>query len=462
MNASASETTRPSGQSSPRRWYRLHASTYVVLLLTAIVLFFVNVPGQYTVHIDLFNPARWGPFGGDYERIEHGWPWSYLVREDRHHREPETGDIRATRIWSFTEDRLAFHPWRLVANSSVGGLALAGCVLAFEYWRRQRQRIWQLRITDLFGITAIVAATLWSGLQSRKEFLRDMAATREAGVPLDERGAPIYMSCGTGLPDYFRTRGGPSWLREACGEDFPPWWDRTVLLGLESPTFNLADLADLQLLSMRFRHGLSTANLIALERLPNLKALRIVHLAVGDNAGPAERDEIGDERDHAIASILRHARRTDTLERLAVWYTAFGSQATSALSALSELRVLDLADCELGEEGLRQVSRLPRLEDLNLDQSDTSDAGLRHLVESNVRRLSLRGCTLTNATLRQLACMQSLEELNLSRSLIDPECLELLARLPRLQRLSLPCGIEPTTLARLKQANARLRIEYVD
>jgi hypothetical protein len=446
------------GGSKPRTWRRLHASTYIVQLLAAAVLFIVNVPGQYTVHIDPFKCGRRDPMLD--ERIEHGWPWTYLVREERYVRDSATGTIRRARIWSFADAFVAFRPWRLAANVFIGTTVLAGWLLACEYWRRHRHRIWQLRITDLFGLTAIVAATFWSGLQTRRAFLRDMTASRRAGVPFDEEGRPIYMACttGTGIPGFYRTRGGPSWLRELCGEAFPPWWDRTVYLGLDNPSFNLAeapfdlaDLPELQLLSLRLPHPQGTAKLAALERLRNLKVLRI-----RSDSPPGEYAE---ESDQALALILRHARNASSLERLSLWYTPIGEQAARNLRALSQLRVLDFLGCHLNEEVLQSISRLPRLQYLHLDKSDISEIGLSHLSQGNIRHLSLCGCTLTTVALEQLAKIETLEKLNLSRSLIDPERLELLASLPRLQHLSLPGGIEQTALARLKQANPRLQIE---
>jgi hypothetical protein len=86
MDGSSPATTPPSGaQASPRPWRRLHASTGAALLLAAAVLILLNIPGQYVPHVGM--PLDDDHLTGDNrmvrERLEHGWPFKYLIRDDR-------------------------------------------------------------------------------------------------------------------------------------------------------------------------------------------------------------------------------------------------------------------------------------------------------------------------------------------------------------------------------------------
>jgi hypothetical protein len=203
---------------------RLHVSTYVVLLLAAGVLFILNVPGQYVPYVGM--PADEDPSDLRMvrERLEHGWPLSYLVRDDRFYffRAPSgQWELRSTPIWSLNEDFVSFSLWRLLADGSVALCLMAVVGFLAEYWRRQRRRVWQLRISDLLGLTALVSVAVWYVLTAAKQYEREMKALRALGLPL--QGPPLN----TDRP--VQTRGGPTWLRAAIGESrFPKVFDRVV------------------------------------------------------------------------------------------------------------------------------------------------------------------------------------------------------------------------------------------
>ena len=76
MDATASVAASPA---RPRPWYRLHLSTYIVLLIPLSALVLVAVPG-YTV---FRMPVWWGGAtrAGIYTYQEHGWPLVYMDRK---------------------------------------------------------------------------------------------------------------------------------------------------------------------------------------------------------------------------------------------------------------------------------------------------------------------------------------------------------------------------------------------
>ncbi len=52
--------------------FRIHGSTYLVVMLTVGVLVALIVPGQVTHALICF--------GDQFNSFEHGWPWRYLTR----------------------------------------------------------------------------------------------------------------------------------------------------------------------------------------------------------------------------------------------------------------------------------------------------------------------------------------------------------------------------------------------
>ena len=85
---------------SRRPWYRPHASTYVVLVLLLFLLALANVPGQVVV-----TPGFSGRHFDTIERLEHGWPATYLWRDRDYTSVPFSDlDIEWSALWSLTAD----------------------------------------------------------------------------------------------------------------------------------------------------------------------------------------------------------------------------------------------------------------------------------------------------------------------------------------------------------------------
>ena len=146
------------------------------------------------------------------------------------------------------------------------------------------------------------------------------------------------------------------------------------------------------------------------------------------------------------------------------------------MASLEHLKALDLAECEITDDGLANLKYLPHLEVLRLAGTHITDAGLAHLKAlPNLRRLdlsntrisggglaalrelpALRALALRNCSLggeaAQLAKLSELEELELDATeLTRPECMGL-ADLPRLRILNLgnfpPANVRPDDLQR--------------
>jgi hypothetical protein len=79
MDTSPNQFTQsPTGSQAAPLGRRLHASTYVVLLLMAAVLFLLNVQGQFMPYIHFGGLEQYRIEFALLERMEHGWPLPYL------------------------------------------------------------------------------------------------------------------------------------------------------------------------------------------------------------------------------------------------------------------------------------------------------------------------------------------------------------------------------------------------
>ena len=162
-----------------RPWRRLHASTYVVLFLTTTVLFLLNVPGERTITFDGIPKPPLIGLTMMRDRIEHGWPCTYLVRDERvGDIDPVTGERQLTSLWSFRQDFMSLSLWRLVANFAITIVVVLVVALIFDRWRRRRRRIWQLTMVDLLALTAIVAVTTAYGINATRVHEEECDALR--------------------------------------------------------------------------------------------------------------------------------------------------------------------------------------------------------------------------------------------------------------------------------------------
>jgi hypothetical protein len=477
-------TKAPNDVQPTRPWRRLHGSAYVVLLLAAAVLFLLNVPGQYTVHVDMSEREpfeRLRHLGIGFERIEHGWPWSWLVRDETHdHIDPATNERRFTKIWSFSEDFHSFSGWALFGNILAACLVLAVVTVSFEYWRRQRYHIWQLRVTDLLALTAVVAAGVAYGMHFKREFDREVAACIKVGIPIDETGRRYTVMCGTGIPLHERSRGGPSWLRELWGEEFPPWFDRLVFVQTLENGEWLRDLRGLEVLHLSVLNLEETIDLDVLSELPRLRAVSIECAFIQPAETDAEQERMGRALEAWIAALNACPR----LEWLGI-EAYCGDEWMTALCLLPRLRGVILRHSLVTDEGLRHLVRLPRVEHLDLGRTMISDEGMQHVAKvkrlkslaidatritadglaqlaelTELKVLSFRDAAVDAAALEKIATIESLEEVDLEFCTIRPTNFECLASLSRLRELHLPSSADRPSVVRLCKAMPNLEVTF--
>lgn len=451
----ASELASAAPEPAPRRWLRSHASSKLLALVCLAVLAVANVSGY----------VRW-----EWERQEtgkpyawhHGWPWTFLTRDGTP--DPVFGLPTFDRdLWALNKRVIEVDSVALIGNVAAGlGLTLliAG---AFEWRRRRRLRLLQLTISDLAGITFLVAAVLGYGTWRYRTWQRQAEAIERCQSSVDES----WESFG-----YCVNEGTPAWLRKLLpGDVFRPF-DHVALIEIENvkPSFNerqeftylrclelfldahwdgdssnlrgLYNLRHLYLFgegvddrllgrfakcrkleSLSVEGEFTPRGLLHLSTLTELKSLTLVPYEWTE-ADVAQGDYL-----HALAALTN-------LRMLAISEVSMSDSAQAGwahLSNLKRLESLDLTDTDVADAGMATIGRLDNLRVLRLERTQVGDAGVAHLTGlTKLVELWLYGTRVTDAGVVHLERMPALEHVDLRNTAVTAEGVaRLRAKLPR-------------------------------
>src|SRR5262245_25515125 len=101
-----------------------------------------------------------------------------------------------------------------------------------------------------------------------------------------------------------------------------------------------------------------------------------------------------------------------------------------------EVVVLSLKSTEIHDEDLRSVGKLTSLEQLDLEYTKITDAGIAHLVGlKNLRYLSIGGTRITDAAMKNIGRLTRLEELLLGGTNVGDAGMNYLCDLRSLRNL---------------------------
>lgn len=132
---------------------------------------------------------------------------------------------------------------------------------------------------------------------------------------------------------------------------------------------------------------------------------------------------------------LAAAGRLERLDLFACRELTDGDLA--GLAPLTELATLDLLGTPIGDRGLAAVGKLERLKKLSLPAGVTDD-GMKHLTHlAGLVELDAAGSGLADAGLRELAAVKGLTRLNLNGTRVTDDGLKALTRLGELRALTL-------------------------
>jgi Leucine-rich repeat (LRR) protein len=443
--------------SNARPWYRLHLSTWVVLLIVASVLFLAIVPGKLNVS----HSAYVGVVGWSINRHvlrEHGWPLVYVVRdyptnppfssitEDPTYSrfssmvgwEPSVDWDNLPSAWALGREVQSFRPWALAAD-----VALAGCLLllfgaAFE-WRRRRLRLGQFSLRELLLLVLLVSSALgW------------LMAQREQHKLLVDRLSDLDTEC-----DGYLVSALPHWVRAVVGDE------HLLPLGVNRPLYLALDWDPSAHEQIRW----------LVEHYPAEVVLEVDALT-WDGGEKEGVERIGELR-RLEALFLRHPgqqtlgllRQLRDLRLLAVdvWTEPTADPVLACLDGLEQLEVLALKEIQISDATMLQIERMRKLRLLSLSESAVTDAGLARLARlSKLEALDLGHTDITDTGLSHLKELPRLESLDLSSTHVTDVGLSSLKAMPRLEWVDLTfTEVTDAGAAELARARPALQIDRV-
>ena len=463
----------PAAKTPPRSWRKLHASNWLAVIVCLAVLLLANLSGYVCwewERQETGKPYAW----------HHGWPWTFLQRDGAP--DPVFGSPTFDRdLWALNRRVLDVDPLALVGNVAVGlGLTVlfAG---GLEWRRRRRSRLLQLTISDLAGVTFVVAAVLGYGTWRYRNW-ELQAAALSASTFWIERGYLLGVDVNAGTPEWIRQRLG--------GERFRPfdrvaqiefdWYDSQTapmeglrdlpslvlyekprdptqlsafrnLLHLEIDSHaatdvvlrQFADCRQLQTLSIQRSTGITVEGLQHLRELTALEVLAIDVSRTEDASATSEADFQWLDGMSRLRSLDMPAWHIPdgTLERIGAFRallaldlsnTLITDAGIAHLDGLNALQSLDLSHTAVADAGLQAIGRLENLSDLQLDETQVGDDGLRQIAGlTKLYELTLNGTLISDAGLVHLEGLPNLKFLELQRTEVSEAAVNRLrAKLP--------------------------------
>jgi hypothetical protein len=339
-----------------RRWYRLHVSTWTVMLLMSALMTLIEVPGEVV--------SDGGNYMGEM-KFTHGWPSVYFERQwaipptSPYFLSGDDDSVKApwrcSCAWTFYEysrpPKFSLPNFLLDLSLTMVIVLAAGGL--FEWRRRKRTRLIQFTLREL-----LLAMLLTAGAFSwwRTEHNRRI---NEQSV-FNQYGLDRYLSDNKYV--------GPVLLKK--------------LLGLE----NLDDL---------YRYG--TCMMFEpkpkdVEKcLPLLKNFRClesltVHRAIN----------IGDEQIAEISELK-------SLEELYLCDAKITNASCETISRFGNLRKLTIANAKLADESIPPLARLSGLNTLDLSGTRITDESIPRLGRlTQLKTLDVSGTCITSAGSREL------------------------------------------------------------
>jgi len=322
-----------------RSWWRLHLSTWIVLLLLAVVMTLIIVPGD----------------------TQHGWPWVFLKQEASIETQLLKGPPwRSLANWNLFRQWRDYNTLNLVLDSGVALVLLLACGLMFECWRRRRHRVSQFSLRELFVATTLVAIACswwaWRHHQWQREmdFQRLLRERFKAGSDMDYQG--------------------PVWLAKLFGTDNLQWLNGTVdvifyLPMTENSTDEAMQSLARQMVSMPYLElvattGADDAVVASLSTVPQLSMLALSESRITD-ASVKDIQQLVNLRVLLISgkqlkisnAAVGRLESLQNLERLHLRSPLFDDEVIPALARLRQLRRLDLTFTRVTPKGIKELQK---------------------------------------------------------------------------------------------------------
>jgi hypothetical protein len=297
-----------------RPWYRIHRSTFVVLVLVGACLVFINIPGD--------------PDSIKSNEFQHGWPYHYFKRVGAAHS-----------FWSFSGTRGMFYLDALLLNAAAALciVALVACIC--ELWIRQNGCLFRFGIKSLLALTALFAVVMGVGVRDVHRSYRQQQALHELAK--------------LGSVTTYRQVRKYDWLRSLFGADF-----HGTIYGLELTSTQPIDrLPDLRGLDDVYRISLEMVSVP--ENIAQLAELRSLK-HVGVSLTSIDKDDIPG---------LTTLTKTPQLGYLYLYGDKFDDDAIFGISPDAEIHMLGIESSKITSKSLTRLSQLNSLEHLSLHAS---------------------------------------------------------------------------------------------
>ena len=157
---------------------------------------------------------------------------------------------------------------------------------------------------------------------------------------------------------------------------------------------------------------------------------------------------------------LRQLSTLRRLENLGLHGTAVTDAGMPYLESFSRLAFLNLGGTKVSGEGMHEVGRLRQLRQLLLWGTNLNDVGVARLGDlKRLERLMLRGTKITDAATIHLSHLRELRDLDLCATGVTDDGLKNLYTLTKLEHLDLGPHITQPAAAELKKKLPNCRIE---
>ncbi|MBN1911147.1 MAG: hypothetical protein JW818_15480 [Pirellulales bacterium] len=409
-----------------RPWWRLHFSTWLVLVLVIVFLVLLMVPGVEDPEVAprlSFYESPWSVTSQI--TYAHGWPWCFLERKADSPDPPQSwilpgfwGHVpwRDASSWALTTGTCNLRPWALVGDAAVAVAILLAVGGGWEWRRRRRHRVWQFSLRELLILTLLVGLGLgwWRSQVVQND--RERARCEE----LDEKDC--LFSAGTQW--CYR---GPAWLGRLVGQEKLAFCRRVTEVTLASIGQSDDLLGKLRLLDE------------SIDAFPCLWKITFYQgfPRPGDPLRPLPPDYELPTGFGQIESLNLDCESAPVVPFLACFNSVRSAKLSTPTAA-----------------ALAQLAELPGVEELELPCDAATEENSRILARfPRLRRLTLQGVHIRDEDMAHLRRMTNLQELSLSAFEIDQSGLCHLHNLPHLRKITITFGgIEPEDIVKLKEA----------
>jgi hypothetical protein len=362
-----------------RPWYRLHLSTWFLVLVATGLAAIMIVPGE--TDIEQVGHVYGGP-SGNYgifeESFRHGWPWEYYYRREAkifsdsfENRTKAPWLVpRAWMLFDSDSNLNSFSYIFLMLDIVVGATIVLIATLLFEWRRRLRTRWFQFTLRELLSLLLIVAILLSWWRVHHNQRMREM----EIASRFSDR---------TSWTDEYR---GPIFLSRIFGT--------RILTDFNSYT---------RFAGLSFRSQQEANDLVScLKEFGSLEEI--------DLPSSLDAKEEGNVFDEMLAEI----------------------------STLKKLRSLTLVCAKITDAGMKTIANIPKLEELDVGGTEITSRGVQCLKSSlHLVWLDISGTKIDDGAGETLECLKNLVFLDLADTKITDQSVESLGRLTRLTSLDI-------------------------